>query len=84
LDEESHLYAFQQVAILRKTGIACDLYPDPAKLKKQMSYANARNVAFVAIIGETERINSVVCLKNMLSGDQKNVTVEELTNLFIK
>ncbi|MBK9255365.1 MAG: histidine--tRNA ligase [Saprospiraceae bacterium] len=78
LDENSHLYAFKWVSELRAAGIACDLYPEPAKMKKQMSYANARKVPFVAIIGEEERLKSVVTLKNMLTGDQQNITSEEL------
>jgi histidyl-tRNA synthetase len=53
-------------------------------MKKQMSYANARNVPFVAIIGETERQEGKVSLKNMVTGEQKDVSVTELSNYFIK
>lgn len=83
LDEESHFYAFNQVALLREVGIACDLYPEPTKMKKQMSYANARNVPYVAIIGESERENSVMTLKNMLSGSQSTVNIDELISMFV-
>nr|MBP9056409.1 ATP phosphoribosyltransferase regulatory subunit [Saprospiraceae bacterium] len=82
LDEESHRYAFTQVSALRQAGIACDLYPEPTKMKKQMSYANARNVPFVAIIGETERQEGKVSLKNMVTGEQKDVSVTELRHHF--
>jgi histidyl-tRNA synthetase len=82
LDDESHRYAFSQVSILREAGIACDLYPEPAKMKKQMSYANARNVPYVAIIGETERIAGHVSLKNMITGEQNDLTSEDLKKLF--
>ncbi|MBK9151157.1 MAG: histidine--tRNA ligase [Saprospiraceae bacterium] len=78
LDEESHRYAFGQVLSLRQNGIAADLYPEPAKMKKQMSYANARNVPYVAIIGEEERKNEVISLKNMTTGEQRNVGFIEL------
>jgi histidyl-tRNA synthetase len=78
LDEESHKYAFKQVSSLRQAGIACDLYPEPAKMKKQMSYANARNVPYVAIIGETERLEGKVSLKNMITGEQEHVGVKDL------
>lgn len=81
LDEESHKYAFRQVAALRKSGISCDLYPEPSKLKKQMSYANARNVPYVGIIGESERQEGVISLKNMVTGDQNNVKPEDLITL---
>jgi histidyl-tRNA synthetase len=82
LDEESHFYAFNQVALLREAGIACDIYPEPAKMKKQMSYANARNVPYVAIIGESERENSVMTLKNMLSGSQSTVNLDKFITMF--
>ncbi len=84
LDEDSHRYAFKQVSILRQSGIACDLYPEPTKMKKQMSYANARKVPFVAIIGETEREEGKVSLKNMVTGEQKDVEVSSLPSYFIK
>lgn len=83
LDSESHDFAFKQVTSLRHLGIACDLYPEPAKMKKQMSYANARNVPYVAIIGEEERKQSVVSLKNMVTGEQKNVDVQGLKEIFL-
>ncbi len=78
LDEESHRYAFKQVSILRQSGIACDLYPEPTKMKKQMSYANARKVPLIAIIGETEREAGKVSLKNMVTGEQKDMEVSSL------
>lgn len=83
LDEESHRYAFKQVAILRQAGIPCDLYPEPTKMKKQMSYANARKVPFVAIIGETEREAGKVSLKNMVTGEQSDVEVSSLPSYFV-
>jgi len=82
LDEESHKYAFRQVATLRKSGISCDLYPEPAKLKRQMSYANARNVPYVGIIGESERLEGIISLKNMVTGEQNNVNPDALISLF--
>lgn len=83
LDEESHRYAFKQVAILRQAGIPCDLYPEPTKMKKQMSYANARKVPYVAIIGETEREAGKVSLKNMVTGEQSDVEVLSLSSYFV-
>lgn len=84
LDEESHKYAFKQVSLLRQSGIPCDLYPEPTKMKKQMSYANTRNVPYVAIIGESERLVGKVSLKNMITGEQSDVSVFEISNYFIK
>ena len=62
----------------RQAGIRTEIYPDSVKMKKQMQYANAKNIPFVAIAGETEIAEGKVMLKNMLSGDQKLVTPEEL------
>lgn len=82
LDAESHLFAFKQVMTMRSHGIACDLYPEATKLKKQMSYANARKVPFCAIIGEVERSQSVFSLKNMVSGAQENIGLDALIHKF--
>ena len=64
----------------RQAGIRTEIYPDSVKMKKQMQYANAKNIPFVAIAGETEIAEGKVMLKNMLSGDQKLVTPEELVS----
>lgn len=65
-------------AELRKSEIACELYPEPAKMKKQMDYANRRGVPMVAIVGEEELVQGVVTLKNMTTGEQKTVKFEDL------
>ena len=63
---------------LRKNGIASELYPDIAKMKKQMSYANARKIPFVALVGEQEILDGVVTLKEMETGNQEQLTPEQL------
>ena len=78
LDDKSHRAAFSWLYQLRQKGIRADMYPEPAKMKKQMKYANDRNVPFVAIIGEEERKSQSVSLKNMQSGDQKMLPVSFL------
>ncbi len=65
--------------MLRKDGISTMVYPDEAKMKKQMAYANAEGIPFVAIIGEEELQKGTVTLKNMVTGDQKEVNAEELS-----
>ena len=65
-------------AAVRKAGISAEVYPDSVKMKKQMSYANAHQVPFVALVGETELANGTVSLKNMATGEQREVTVDEL------
>ena len=54
------------------------MFPDKAKMKKQMSYANAKNIGFVALAGESEMEEGKVTLKNMTTGEQALVTPEEL------
>ena len=66
---------------LRAAGIACELYPDAAKLKKQMAYANASGIPFVAIIGESEAAADTVTIKNMAEGTQSTVTVDEAAEI---
>ena len=68
-------------AACRAKGVRCEVYPDKAKMKKQMSYANAQNVPFVAIVGESELAEGKLMLKNMVSGEQKLVAPDELVNI---
>ena len=63
---------------LRRAGISSLLYPDSAKMKKQMAFANAENIPYVAIIGEQELADGTVALKNMESGEQLTLTPDEL------
>ncbi len=62
----------------RQAGIRTEIYPDKAKMKKQMGYANAKGIAFVALAGENEIQQEKVTLKNMVTGEQTLVTPEEL------
>ena len=66
------------IARLRGASISAELYPDAAKMKKQMSYADDNNIPYVAIIGESELENGTIALKNMISGEQQSVTIDEL------
>jgi histidyl-tRNA synthetase len=77
-------YCLKLLDLLRKKGISAELYPEPAKLKKQMSYADSKGIAYVALIGENEMKEEKVTLKNMKSGEQTSVRFEELTNILIR
>ncbi len=66
------------LAKLRNAGISAEIYPDSSKMKKQMSYANTKQIPFVAIVGESEMAEGKVMLKNMTTGEQNLVTPEEL------
>lgn len=76
--KEEAKYSYQIVQKLREEGLLAELYPDAVKLKKQFSYADQRKIPYVAIIGENEMKNNMVTLKNMSSGEQKEVKVEDL------
>lgn len=71
-------YCLPVLAQAREAGIRAEIYPDSAKMKKQMSYANAKGIPFVAIAGENEMNEGKFTLKNMVTGEQKLVTAEEL------
>ena len=76
--ETETAYCLSIVGKLRQAGIRSEIFPDKAKMKKQMSYANAKNIPFVVLAGENEMAAGKVTLKNMESGDQTLVTAEEL------
>lgn len=82
-EKEAH-YALPILAAARKAGIRTELYPDAAKMKKQMAYANSKQIPFVALIGEDEMQEGKVTLKDMSTGVQQRLTPEELIASFQK
>lgn len=76
--ETETAYCLPIVGKLRQAGIRSEIFPDKAKMKKQMSYANAKNIPFVVLAGENEMAAGKVTLKNMESGEQTLVTAEKL------
>lgn len=76
--EQEAAYVLPVLAKVREAGIRAEIYPDSAKMKKQMSYANSKAVPFVAIVGETEMNEGKLTLKNMSTGEQSMVTPDEL------
>ena len=66
---------------LRARGISCELYPDAAKMKKQMTYANANAVPYVAMVGEAELAEGKISLKNMTTGVQQSVNVDDIPTI---
>jgi len=77
-DKEAELYALPLLQSLRTAGIAAELYPAPAKLKKQLGYADDKKIPFVVLIGSEEIQSGKLTLKNMRSGEQEKITPEEL------
>ncbi len=76
---EDIAFCLPWAAALRKQGINVEIYPEPAKLKKQLGYTDSKQIPFVAIVGETERAAGKVMLKNMQTGDQQPMSLQELT-----
>ena len=78
--EESYLLPL--IAKVRAAGIRTELYPEAAKMKKQMSYADTKRIPFVALVGENEIKENKINLKNMLTGEQCLVSLDELLEKF--
>ncbi len=65
---------------MRQAGISAEIYPDSAKMKKQMEFANRRAIPYVAIIGSNELEQGVVTLKSMNTGEQSTVAIAEIAS----
>lgn len=79
--EKETAYCLPIVAKMREAGIRAEMYPDNVKMKKQMSYANAKQISFVALAGDTEIEAGKVTLKNMHTGEQELVSVDEMISM---
>lgn len=79
--EKETCYCLPVVAKARQNGIRTEMFPDAAKMKKQMAYANANAILYVALAGDDEIQKGVVTLKNMETGEQKQVTPEQLIEI---
>ena len=82
--EKETAYCLPLVAKARQAGIRTEIYPDAAKMKKQMSYANAKGIAFVALAGENEMNEGKVTLKNMTSGEQFTVDAAQMLSIVLQ
>ena len=82
--EKETAYCLPVVMKAREAGIRTEIFPDSTKMKKQMSYANAKQIPFVALAGENEMAEGKFTLKNMESGEQTMVSPEELISLILK
>ena len=79
--EKETAYCLPAVAKAREAGIRTEIFPDSSKMKKQMSYANAKQIPFVVLAGENEMAEGKFTLKNMLTGNQQLITTEELIDI---
>jgi histidyl-tRNA synthetase len=78
MDEESRRYGLNVVQSLRAGEIAAEIYPDPAKLKKQLEYADKKMIPFVIVIGSDEVANGLLTFKNMETGEQEKLSLEQI------
>lgn len=78
--EKESLFAQKTARTLREKGVKAEVYPDNTKLKKQMNYANDRHIRFVVLAGEEEIRQNEVSLKDMLTGEQQSIPVEEIVS----
>lgn len=77
-------YCMPVASMCRNKGIRTEVYPDKAKMKKQMSYANARNIPFVAMAGENEMAEGKITLKNMVTGEQQLVDKDKIADIIMQ
>ena len=83
LGEAEGLASLRCAKALRDAGISTEVYPDPAKMKKQMEYANRRQIPYVVIIGSNELAEGKATVKNMTTGEQQSVPFDEIASLII-
>ncbi len=82
--ENEFNYALNLLKEVRANGISAEIYPEPVKMKKQMGYADAKQIPFVAIVGETEMAENKVMLKNMVTGEQQLVDIATVVAMLKK
>ncbi|MGB4972332.1 MAG: His/Gly/Thr/Pro-type tRNA ligase C-terminal domain-containing protein, partial [Cyclobacteriaceae bacterium] len=77
-DEEAMIYGLNALKALRQEGVAAEIYPDISKLKKQLDYANKKKIPYVVVIGSDEIKSGDLTFKNMKTGEQQRLTLEEI------
>ncbi|MEO8932869.1 MAG: histidine--tRNA ligase [Xanthomarina sp.] len=80
--ENEALFCLKAIKDLRLNKVKAELYPDAAKMKKQMNHANKRNIPFVVLVGDEEMKSNSYTLKNMISGEQEKVSLKDLISKF--
>jgi len=79
--ENEALYALKAIKQLREAGVAAEIYPEAAKMKKQMNYANKRQIPYIVMAGAEEIEGSIYTLKNMTTGDQQKLDIKDLLKI---
>ncbi|MBC5992116.1 histidine--tRNA ligase [Pontibacter cellulosilyticus] len=83
-DKESEMHALPILQQLRDAGVASELYPEPAKLKKQMGYADQKSIPYVILVGSEEIATGKLKLRNMQLGEQQDLTIGEIISILTK
>ena len=76
--EKEELYCLKLIQAFREENISCEIYPESTKIKKQMAYADKKNIPYVALVGNNEIQQNIITVKNMITGEQKKYTKTEL------
>jgi len=80
--EKETAYLLPLIAKVRAAGVRTEIYPESVKMKKQMGYADTKNIPFVALVGDSEMTEGKINLKNMITGEQELLTIEQLIESF--
>jgi len=84
LDADCKQYAFTLTSNLRDQGISSDMYPSAAKMAKQLKYADKRSIPYAIIIGSNEMESDMLSLKDLIKGEQKSMSSEEIIRFLSK
>jgi histidyl-tRNA synthetase len=76
------VYGLGVLARLRSSGISSEIYPDQGKIKKQLDFGNKKRVSFVIVIGSEEVASGLLTIKNMATGEQEKLTVDQIISRF--
>ena len=82
--KEEEKYCLSLLSKIRKAGINAEIYPEPVKIKKQMSYANNKKIPYVVLVGENEMKDEILTVKNMNTGEQVKLSVSQFINDLLK
>ena len=81
MGSEELKYLIPVVKSLREAGVACEIYPEQTKLKKQFDYADKKAIPFLSIVGGNEMAEGIVNIKNLSSGEQKSFAKEDVASM---
>ena len=81
MDSSALPYILPIAKSLRESGVACEIYPETSKLKKQFDYADKRSIGFISIIGENEIDKGVLNVKNLSSGEQRSFAKDDMEGI---